>query len=671
MLPKIPLTHCEFAEQYITMPRNGPRGGERFRADWQPVLRVVWEELDKGCWRELACTAPVQASKSFGILVVPTLRDVVELRYEPIIGVPEADMFADKWDKDFKPVFDDSPDLSWLKPKTGSGVNGGRVKDRVTLANSVDIKVMSRGGKATNKAGYTSPRLRITEAAGFTEGSKAETDAEADAYRQLLGRLGAFDMDDPRRFVAIEGTGTIEDHLPWRLRGSDEDDELISSRSRFLSPCPHCEAWISPEREHLVGWQTAKSAVEAYERARFICPACRLEIDDEQRKMSMQDVCLVHHGQALRADGTIEGDSPNVFRLWVRWSAWHNLLIKAGNAAVKEWEAAKIPEGTEDRENAERDLCQKSWAVPYKSSLVEQEPLNPAFIRRRRDEWERGVLPPDTVKVTVGVDMGKWNSWWLVLAARENGVVHVPAYGNFNVVTSNEDEVESHLKAALHEIIDETFERGFRQASDVAMRLADSTWVDRGWMKQHVQDVVRTYGTLRDNRYRAAKGFGATAKRRDKQTTVGQQYHHPSKRTKTILQIGNRWYSELDVVDKIVKYNFDADYWKLKVQEWLRTAPGKKGSLVFFRADHPNEHSQLSFHLAAEQLEDVQVPGKGLVKKWVKRGRNHWLDCAAMAAAALDYVGFRLVDVPEPEPEEHEADSADTGNWYARMRNAI
>jgi phage terminase large subunit GpA-like protein len=127
----------------------------------------------------------------------------------------------------------------------------------------------------------------------------------------------------------------------------------------------------------------------------------------------------------------------------------------------------------------------------------------------------------------------------------------------------------------------------------------------------------------------------------------------------------------LDVVDKIVKYNFDADYWKLKVQEWLRTAPGKKGSLVFFRADHPNEHSQLSFHLAAEQLEDVQVPGKGLVKKWVKRGRNHWLDCAAMAAAALDYVGFRLVDVPEPEPEEHEADSADTGNWYARMRNAI
>lgn len=240
------------------MPPGGPHGGESYQDEWQPVLGLLWDELDRNYWWEVVITAIVQGSKSFGGLVVPTLRDVFELRYEPIVGVPEADMFADKWDKDFRPVLEASPALEELIPEKGSGAKGGRAKDRVTLGNGVDIKVMSRGGQATNKAGYTSPRLRITEAAGFSAASSSEKDEEADPYRQLVARLGAFKLTDPRRLVMIEGTGTVAEALPWRLRGDDEDAKLISSRSRIVSPCPHCRAWISPEREHLVGWQEAQ-----------------------------------------------------------------------------------------------------------------------------------------------------------------------------------------------------------------------------------------------------------------------------------------------------------------------------------------------------------------------------------------------------------------------------
>src|SRR5688572_4801333 len=102
--PQKPLSHREFARKYVTMPPDGPMGGQKFRDDWQPALGLFWDELDRGYWREVAVTAPAQASKSFGALVVPTLRDVISLGISPIVGVPEADMFADKWQKDFEPV---------------------------------------------------------------------------------------------------------------------------------------------------------------------------------------------------------------------------------------------------------------------------------------------------------------------------------------------------------------------------------------------------------------------------------------------------------------------------------------------------------------------------------------------------------------------------------------
>jgi len=673
--PRIPLTHREFARKYIVMP-SGPHVGESYRDEWQPVIGLLWDELDLNYWWEVVVTGPVQASKSFGALVVPTLRDVHELRFEPIVAVPEADMFADKWDKDFKTVLRASPALEHLLPQTGSGSKEGRAKDRVTLGNGIDIKVMSGGGKATNKAGYSTPRLRITEAAGFSGGSSSEKDNEADKYRQLLGRLGSFKRTDPRRLVMIEGTLTVEEELPQRLRGNDDDEALISTRSRIVSPCPHCREWISPEREHLVGWKEAKNVEEVYANAHFVCPSCGVAISDAERCASMQQCQLLHWGQEITPDGEIVGALPPTRRLWFRWSAWHNLLLDAADTAFKEWEAAQIAEGTEDRENAERDLCQKSWAIPYVSKLSDAEPLRPDKIKHRRESWKRNVCPPDTVKVTVGCDCGKKRCHWVAIAGRANGSVHVVAYGWFDVCTSDLDDVESKLKAALQSIIDDTFEAGFLQAAAAAAsgsvetyssRMIDSVWIDRGWMKDVVCDVVRPLGSSRDNRYRAAKGFGKST--RDKLS-----YNSPPKRSKNRPWMGNRWYGEVDLTDRIVKFNFDADYYKRRVHEWFRVKPGIKGSITLYAPEVSSEHDVLLQHVCNEQYVTKWEPGKGFVSSWDKRGANHLLDSLAEAAAALDYVGFRMADAPNPDPEPEPEDphppaskpaKKPQGNWYA------
>lgn len=664
----MPLTHREFARKYVVMPPDGPKGGQRYRDEWQPVLGLLWDELDKNIWQEVAVTGPAQASKSFGALVVPTLRDVIALEVSPIVGVPEADMFADKWQKDFKPVVEASPALRQMLPEKGSGARDGRVRDMVTFTNSQSIKVMSRGGKATNKAGFTSQRLRITEAAGFSEASQSETDHEADSYRQLVARLGAFDFMDPRRLVLIEGTGTIAEHLPWRLRGGDENDEtLVSSKSRLVSPCPHCEAWISLEREHLVGWNGARTANEAYERARFLCPGCGTPIDDDQRRRSMADVKLVHFGQEITPAGEIVGAHPAVPRLWFRWSAWHNCLVNAGSTAVAEWEAAQEEEGTVERENAERDLCQKKWAIPFKSSLADNEPLSAKVVRKRTDEWQKNLLPADTVKLEIGVDVGDWTAWWVAVAFRENGQLHVPAYGAFDVKRQDDDELATRIIRSLSEFNESTVLSGFPVEGSDGLRLPDGVGVDIGHMPDEVCAAVRTFGRGWSNRWKPMRGRGGSRRQ------VGKNnggYNHPIQVTQARPLVGNQWFAELNVHRRLFEVTFNADYWLLHMQDRLRATPGGKGALTLYKKDMPNEHDRVSNHWTAEQLERSWDPTKGgLVEKWVKNGQNHLGDALKMALVLGDIHGYKLRDIAESVPEQvpESGTSTPPSDFYARL----
>jgi hypothetical protein len=647
------------------------------------VLGVLWDELDKNIWQEVAVTGPAQASKSFGALVVPTLRDVIALEVSPIVGVPEADMFADKWQKDVSPVVEASPALRQLLPESGSGARGGRVRDMVTFTNSQSIKVMSRGGKATNKAGFTSQRLRITEAAGFSEASQSETDEEADSYRQLVARLGAFDFMDPRRLVLIEGTGTIEEHLPWKLRGDDDDEEiLISSKSRLEAPCPHCDKFISPEREHLVGWKDAKTANEAYERAFFMCPRCGKLIDDDQRRRSMADVRLVHHGQQITAGGDVVGPRPSVPRLWFRWSAWHNCLVNAGSTAVAEWEAAQTEEGTVDRENAERDLCQKKWAVPFKPLGVTDDKLKKEAIRKRTNRLSRGILPLDTEILTIGIDPGLWTAHWAAVAFRSDGSEHVPAYGYFDVLRKKGENIGSRLMHSLQEFNDLVVLEGFPSEKDSGFTLPVGVGIDIGDWPDEIAEVIRTFGSGWWNRWLATRGRGISKR----EGQGNGSYNHPNGVSLKYPKVGRQWHAEWKHKRRIPELTFNADYWLRDMQDRLRSELKKKdgvavykpGSMTLYAPDDPKQHVKLSNHLAAEQMEEVKDPKTGLPRKqFVCRGDNHWSDAIKIARVTASYFGWKF-PAPPKEVElaappvgvqlEESSTSKKPSNFFAELR---
>lgn len=663
------LTLREWVEAHVVIP-TGQRGlkGRPFRVDNNPWAGHWFDAIDSRQWPINVLAGPTQSGKSLCGFVCPTLYDAHALREGSVLAIPEGDMVNDKWQQSFLPVLQASPELEWLIPTKGEGSRGGDVRDLVLLSNRVLLKMMTRGGKDTGKAGYTTSRVKMTEAAAWSHAS--ERSKEASPFWQIYGRLLGFKRAE--RQLIVEGTVTVANELPWLLKGEDSE-KPTSTDSKIAKPCPHCGAWVTPGREHLKGWQDAESVIESQDKTHWICPACGVAIGEDQRRQMNLAGQLLHRGQSIVGDELV-GDDPAVEIFYLQYDQFDNQLLDAGDIGAQEWLAAQKPEGTEAREDEEKRLCQQIWARPFQSTLAEAEPLKPELIRRRRSDLPRNVLPADTTHFVIAADCGKWTGWWLAMAVRASGVVAIPAYGAFDVCLSEADEVGSRLRAALCDLF-EMFDQGFDVAETETRMLPQTVWVDRGWMKDVVCDVVRPRGTLRDNRYRAAKGFGKTSSSR-------LAYRHPSSRTPKRLRLGNRWYQDLDLLDRLLKFNFDADYYKLRVHELLRTEHGKKGSLEFCRADTPNEHAKLTHHLCAEQFMRRWLPGRGFVDTWVKTGQNHLLDCAAMCLAALDYVGFRLVDVPDPPPASEEAetesDAVASGpvataedcspdNWYARM----
>lgn len=657
MIPSRKLTHQEWAERFVKHA-TGPYKGARFRVRRQPFMGLLFRELDAERWSAIYACGPSQSGKTLSCFVIPALRTAVELKEDALIGVPEADMASDKWDKDFLPTLQASDELSWLIPTKGPGSKGGRIKDRVTLNNGVDLKIMSRGGQDTNKAGYTAQRICVTEAKGWS--GKSESSTEADDLRKLIARQRAFKREDRR--LLVEGTVGEPWELPWTARGGDDpDDPLISTRSRIVSPCPHCEAWICPDREQLVGWRDARTEDEVLELACFVCPACGLAIDDEARRTSLADCRLLHSGQSIDRSGRVIGDDPPTSTLWFHWNAWHNCLLNASDTAVDEWKASHLDEGTEERDNADRELSQFCWARAYESSLTKNEALNANKVRKRGRDLPRGLLPADTLFWTIGVDMGRWTGWWFATAFRRCGELHVPAYGAFDVCRHGQDDDESsRVKASLAEFAEGVVHIGLPMDGSSGLLLPRGVLVDMGYLPDDVAEFVRGQGRgFDENIWKCGRGRGLSVKRNN------GTYHHPSKKTQQRPKIGVQWFAEWNFERAVPEITFNADHWLKHLQDRLRIAPGKKGAMSFYRPDTPKEHAKLSNHLCAEKFVREFDPEKGgVVEKHLCNGDNHWGDAGKMSLVLGDWFGFSLSEIPDPPPEP-EPEVEDLRSWYA------
>lgn len=606
----------QFCEEELIVA-DGPYRGQPFRVDRQPAIGLWFDQIDSGRWNELFFTAPSQWGKTLVAFIAPAVYHCSEMAENYVMAVPDMRMGQNKWQVDLRPSFEASPSLRKLLPTSGEGSRGGQISDSITLNNGVIIKWMTAGGDDTQKAGFTARIIGVTEAARFS--SSSETSVEADPLRQIEARQRAYKSHQRRMYV--EGTVTVEEELPWRAWEN-------SSRSRILTPCPHCESWIAPEREHLCGYEEAESEFEAAEETAWFCYRCGELITDDQRLASIGDCRIVHGTQTINEKGEIEGELPKSRRLFFRATPWLNALLSTADLAVDEWRATQIDEDSPERLSEDKRQCQFVWCVPYTPPKVEDIEIDRDQAARRILEGHpRGVVPDDTVTLTVGTDVGKWETWWVVLAVRADGRRHVVDYGCIDVKSAAMPE-EDAIRLALQEL-SETIQSGWRKA-DGEIRYVDAWWIDSGYKKKTVERFCRRERERTGKYYwcMPSSGLGESV-------IKSRRYLAPKKTGNEVREIdpNGKYHLSWLKVSRCYGVEWDADDGKLRIHNSMLIPTHKPGAMTLF-VSPARTHRKFIRHLTNEKRVLEQHVHHGDVLKWKRTGANHWMDCLAEADTA-------------------------------------
>ncbi len=612
-------TMSQWVEDSIVLP-NGPFAGEHYRHHRHPVSRLWFDAVDSGRWSRFAGTGPTQNGKTLMLYVAPVLYHLFEIGETVIVGLPTLDMANDKWQQDFLPVINASRYRDLL-PLKGEGSKGGQVKRSITFRNGASLRFMSGGGGDKKRAGYTARVLAVTETDGMDEAGTSSR--EADKIEQLEGRTRAFGRTGKRVF--LECTVSIETGRIWQevKRGTD---------SRIARPCPHCEEFVTPEREHLAGWDQAENEEQAAELAYWSCPACGEAWTDVERLAAARDAVLLHRGQAIDAHGEVTGDLPATQTLGLRWSAVDNPFVTAADLGAEEWLARK----NIDHDNAERKMRQFVYALPHEPAELSITPLNPDDVQARIHEGtKRGIVPTDTIGLVIGIDTGKNQLHWECKAVRTNGAMVTIEY-DIHKTSADRLGIFRGLVGSLREL-SAYFEKGWVSTEGKRYR-PSQVWIDSGY-HEHTDAVYAVCGELNKDcqpgteRYRPSKGYGEGQRRMT-------QYRAPAAKAEDVLYIGREMYIARvrrngRLLSGVALVHVNSDYWKSEFHQRLSRPPTEPGAITLFEPASQFEHAEYAAHSTAERQIEKQMPSKRMAIVWeTVRRQNHFLDTGYLSTAA-------------------------------------
>jgi phage terminase large subunit GpA-like protein len=622
--PSLRRSMRRFAEEEIVIP-DGPFEGRKFSCARQPYTGLWFDAVDSGLWPRCVATGPTQSGKTLASFVIPLLYHLFEIGETTICGLPDMDMAADKWREDILPAIERSRYRDLL-PTRGGGSRGGRVES-IQFLNGATLKFMSGGGGDKSRAGFTSRVVVITETDGMDEAGLRSR--ESDKITQLEARTRAYGA---RKRIYMECTVSTEQGRTWT-------EYQNGTRSWIVLPCPHCSNWVAPEREHLVGWQSAANQVEARQSGAFACPSCGQLWNEEDRTRANQRGRLLHGDQTIGEDDAVQGDPPATDTLGFRWSAVHNMFLTAGDIAADEWRASHSP----DEENAEREMRQFVWCIPVAPAKWDETALDGYELASRVLAVPRGVVPEDAEKLTMGIDLGKHLCHWALVAWSDGARGHVVDYGRVEV-PSREFGVEQALLHSLRELRDQILEGWPRQSAGGQLCVPDAVWIDAGYMTDVVyRFCVESRPDRNVRRFLPAVGRGAGQQRQ-------QWYNRPTATGSLVKHIGEGYHINWLATEKVYLVEVDADHWKTWVHQRLATPMDNPGAMTFYQAT-PQEHLSLAKHLTAETKTEEFVAGKGVVVRWERvRKPNHWFDALYNACAAGHFCGVRLLGESPPKP---------------------
>ncbi len=477
-----------------------------------------------------------------------------------------------------------------------------------------------------------------TEAAGWSTGT--ETSQEAEPIEQLKARQLSFDRED-KPLLIVEGTSTIKEELPWSAYS-------FTSKSRILSPCVHCGCWVSPEREHLSGWEEARNAEEARSLTFWACPNCGEAINDDQRRDMVLKCKLVHEGQSIDKKGNIQGELPPTRKLWFRWSAWHNMNVSTATLGEDEWETHQHDMDSEKRESAEKKMCQFRFAIPYEPLNNEVLKLTEDDVLSRKAKLPLGIIPEDCTHLAVGIDVGVHRCYFSLLCGLPGGRLYIPRYDHFEVPSKQMDFVLA-LKRSFREFWESIIIPGFPWDGHAERFHVNQAFIDAG------------DGDATDTVFEICRGITGGAFKGKILPIFGRGtaqmqkiYVAPVNRNRKALEIGDGWHVGMVQKGKTKQRRgwggfINVDLWKERVQRSLTLEEMAPGSITLY-AVPGDGHRKFAKHITNEHKEIEKRPNRGEVQVWKRTGQQAWLDTTVYARVALERAGWSLEKVAE-DPE--------------------
>lgn len=628
---------------------EGEVKGNRYVPESDPAQCEILKAMEQ--YREVKVLKPAQAGGTWASQIVPLLWVLFELQESAVYGGPDMQLLGKIWRQKIKTAIEESPWASRI-PDSGKGSRGG-APDEIIFTNGAALTFIGAGAK--NEAAQAA----VTARAAFTD----EYDSIED-YRRTLIKSRTKSYGDR---ALHSDNSTLKEALGDSLLLSEY--EHLSTRSRLAFLCPHTGRYRVLEKDQLRFDNSSPAAAKATARLVFEDDnGATVEWSEHDRARALRDSVIVHKGQwivsCLDSDGAVcesrvVGAAPDTDVFGIRWTCLDTRIGRTLGSVAAEWvRADQLAE--KGKEYALANLFRDEFVEPYISQQAVSEGLVPATVAERVTEHERGVVPPDTIGITIGTDPGgaRTGIHWVAMAWRPNRRGHLFAYGRFAPIATDGTAVLMALQAWHSDSV----------APGWAGHHVTFGFVDSNWETEAIDTFCSGLGF---DRWKPTQGYS--------DTQYGAKTYHPKKSTesKKVLKHDRSreiptWHEErLEKRGRLVRFN--ANYWKGYVHQGLRSPTTHPGAITLHAGD-AEMHMQSGDIENARQVPGIAVQlcaerqvydeGKGVyvwkIAQDIAR-ENHWLDAAANACAAADYAGY----LREEQPAARKAGSSSTKNTQA------
>jgi phage terminase large subunit GpA-like protein len=487
--PRRVRTMREFAEQEIILP-TGPERGNLFSTKFMPWTGLLLDEFSAGRYKEFWITGPVQDGKTTLAFIIPIMYYLFEMYKDVIVGVPRMELAQGKWDIDLKPMIESSRNYAHLLPEKGRGSRGGKTEE-LRFGNGARLRFMAAGGGDEQRSSFTAEIIVITEVDKMDVPGKASR--ESDPVTQIKARAAAF---------AKLGTAIVFGECTMSNSQGRINQEVVvkGTNSKIYVPCPYCQTYIVCERENFKGWQGAKDMLEACENAAYVCQECQTPWTEDDRLHALASPVLAAEGQTVDKDGAVAGDPPRTQSFGFSWNTMYSALKDMSFIAEKEFEAVRS-----EKVEAAKDLMQFTWALPYEEEIEDLSGVTVDTILSKISRHPRGMVPPGTSKITVGVDTGLWWCWYSVWAWTEDAQGYCIDYNDIQVPQPDRHNPDPlNILKALQVFRYEVLEPGWMVATGERTG-ADLVLVDSGFKN----DITYAFTRESGEKFYPSKGFGS------------------------------------------------------------------------------------------------------------------------------------------------------------------